>query len=155
MINKRLPIANKWQAAPICILPSGKKERGEGEGGNREVEGDFGCLGGYFLSFFEFFYIFLEVFGIFVGWICTFVKGNKFVFFPAPIPVNKGFKFTPVTPGCKTYWSTCTLGDKSRVHMQGVEPHEIALQHMWRKATRELPPTPRKFGSKTEWRQHT
>ena len=36
-------------------------------------------------------------------------------------------------------------GDRSRVHMHGVEPREIALQHPWRKATREMLPKPRLF----------
>ena len=38
-----------------------------------------------------------------------------------------------------------TEGDRSRVHMHGVEPREIALQHPWRKSTREILPKPRLF----------
>ena len=89
MINKRLPIADKWEAAPICICPSGKKERGEGEGGNRGEEGDFGRLGGYFFGVFGVFWSFFNFFGVFKFFL-RFLKGNKFVVFLAPITVNKG-----------------------------------------------------------------
>ena len=70
MFNKWLQIALGWQAAPICIFPPGKKGRGEGEGGNRIVEGDFGHLGGYIWAFLISFWdigCFLDVFEKFLG----------------------------------------------------------------------------------------
>ena len=48
-------------------------------------------------------------------------------------------------------WS---LGDRSRVHLHGIEPRKIVLQHMWRKATWVVPFKPKKFRSKTEWSHH-
>ena len=72
--------------------------------------------------------------------------------------ITKSTKFTRVQTtsytGLQDLLVTKSLGDRSRVHMHGDEPREIALQHQWRKATREKPPKPRKFGSTTEWRHH-
>ena len=38
-----------------------------------------------------------------------------------------------------------SLGDRNRVHMHGVEPREIVLQHLRRKATREMLPKPKLY----------
>ena len=62
---------------------------------------------------------------------------------------TKGTNFTRVRntshAGLQNPLINMSLGDRNRVHMRGVEPREIALQHPWRKTTREMLPKPRLF----------
>ena len=109
VINKRLPIANKWQAAPICILPSGKKEReGRVREGTEKWRGTLGAWGAFFY-FFEFFFSFLMFF-----W--RFWKETNLYFSLLPIPVNKGKIFLLSLSTRK--WNQ-PLIDNEKITMQG------------------------------------